>query len=148
MAVLTDVSRIDMCRIPAFGSRAIVATGTVSDDVGVIESSRQPGVRAMTGLTLVTALRVIDRLSRPGNTIVTTATTADNLSVVNAANGAPGRLQMTVLTQAGTENMIGGHRCRFYESGPCMAAAAFARRSLKNSADMTSLAIRVPVRSL
>ena len=102
----------------------------------------------MTGLTLLAALRVIDRLASRGDAIVTTATTADDLSVIDAANRAPGRLKMTVLAQLRAENMIGRHRCGFYEPRARMTAAALTWRSLKNSADVTSLAIRVPVRTL
>ena len=148
MAVFTDTGGIDMRRILAFSGGAIVTADTISDDVGMIESSRQPGVRAMTGFTLVTALRMTHRFAGPCDAVVTTAATADHLGMIDAADRTPGRLQMTILAQAGAQNMIGRHRRRFYESGACMTGTAFTWRSLKNAANVTSLTIRVPVRTL
>jgi hypothetical protein len=148
VAILTNICRVDVRGVLAFGGCAVVAADTVCDDAEMVESGRQPRVCAMAGLALVTARRMIDRLTGSGDAVVAAATTPDHLAVIDAPDRAPRRLQMTVLAQLGGQDVHRGHWRSLYEPGTRMTAAAFTRRSLENPADVTSLTIRISVCTL
>ncbi len=63
MTVLTNIRRQCMLRVLAGRNRTIVATDTISRDVGMIESCRKPGNRCMAVIAIIATSDVIYALS-------------------------------------------------------------------------------------
>ena len=83
MAVLTEVRGLDMGRVFAGCSTAVVTTGTTAGYVGVVEAGRGPGVGCVAIITGIAAGDVVRGLALCGRAIVTTGTAAKYVGMID-----------------------------------------------------------------
>ena len=89
MTVFADIARLNMCLILARGVRTVMAAGTVTRDVDVIEICRQPASCRMTVVTVIATVDVILVLATRDHAIVAGSAGPDHLCVINRVNGSP-----------------------------------------------------------
>ena len=97
MAILADIRRVDMRRVFTGSAHAIVATGAIVDETGVIEIGRNPGRRCVAVVTIVAALYMGWVLATRNCAVVTRTASADDLGVVDIVGRSPQRVVVAVL---------------------------------------------------
>jgi len=83
VAIFTNSRCRDMCRALADCIHAIVAAGTIPCDIYMIEISRKPTCCSMTVVAIITTRDMCRMLTSRNNTIVTCATGAQDLGVID-----------------------------------------------------------------
>lgn len=101
VAVLTHIGGLDVCRVLAGGFDTVVASGTVGDDIDVIEIGRQPCHRGVAVIALATRGDVSGILARRDRAIVTGITGAQYLGVVDHVCRCPQVTVVAILTNLG-----------------------------------------------
>jgi len=96
VAVLTDVRGQDMRRTLARCVTAVVATGAVVNDVGMVEGRRCPCNRRVTVIAVIAAANVRRMLAGRGRAIMTGAAAAEDLGVVDGIGRNPHVRRMAV----------------------------------------------------
>lgn len=89
VTVFADLRRLDMGRVFAGCVGTIVATGAITRDVYVVKIRRQPANSGVTVIAVVAAIDMCRVLASCGQSIMTGATCADCLGVINGENGVP-----------------------------------------------------------
>jgi len=98
MAVFTHICGQNMCRSLTRRVVAIVAAGTIRDDVRMIKVRRSPGYGGVAVITVVAAGYVRRVFSSCDDPVVTSRTTPENLRVINCYCGFPGGDAVAILT--------------------------------------------------
>ena len=83
MTILANIVAIDMCRVFTCRIGSVVAVGAVANNSDVIKSSRQPPNGRMAVVTVVATVDVIEVLTARNDAIMTRATCADYLSMID-----------------------------------------------------------------
>lgn len=97
MAVLANVAGQNMIEVFADCIGTVVATKAISRNTGVIEIRRQPGHGRMAIVAIVATGNVGRVLAGSDCAVVTRATSANDLRVVNAVCGCPDRGIVAIL---------------------------------------------------
>ena len=107
VTILANVRCQNMCRILTRCFDAVVAAHAVARNSNVIEIGRQPSGRRVTIVTIVAAGNVRRVLAGRGGAVVTRATGAEYLRVVDSNCWFPDSLAVAVLAYIGGLNMCG-----------------------------------------
>ena len=89
VAILADIGCLHVCRALAGRIGAVVTTGAIVDDVGMVEVSRYPGDCCMTVVAVVATGDVRGVLARGRLTVVAGSARADDLRVINSEHRYP-----------------------------------------------------------
>ena len=106
VAVVTDIRRLDVCRVLTGCVRTVVAAKTVAGDVQVIEIRGQPADCAVAVIAIVTAGYMRRVLAAGNDAVVAGATTPDHLGVVDSHHGCKCSRGVAVLTDIGRLNVF------------------------------------------
>ena len=106
VAVLADVSRLDVRLVLAGCFGAVMAADAVVGDIRMIEIRRQPGGRRMTVVTGVVALDMCRVLAGGAAAVMTGAAGADDLRVVDRKDRCKDIGCVAVLTNIGSEYVL------------------------------------------
>lgn len=101
MTVLANSGRQYVSRVLARGVSAVVAGGTIPDDIGMIKNSRRPGGGAVAIVTLLARYDMRGRFANSLKAIVTGVAAAVNRSVIYKGDGGPGGGGVAVGTSCG-----------------------------------------------
>ena len=124
MAVLADVGGLHMRWAFARCVGAVVTTGTIVDDVGVVKRGGRPCNRRMAVVAVISTADMRRMFAGCRHSVMTRATRTDYLRVVNGKHGYPDVRCMTVFADIARLNM-----CLILARGICavMAAGTIAR---------------------
>jgi len=99
VTVIAQVRRLDMRGVLALGRTAVMATGAVTGNAGMIENSGRPGVCRVAVVAGVAAGDVVRCLALGGRPVVTVRTTTEHVGVVHPHHRGPAAVSMAVLAQ-------------------------------------------------
>ena len=89
MAILADLSAVDVVRILTGDQCFVMATDATFRGAGVVKSGRQPGVAGVAFVAGFFSGNVRDMLACCRHAIMTTLTTAEHLAMVEPDCGLP-----------------------------------------------------------
>jgi len=112
VTILTDVARLHMRQGFARSIQAVVAACAIARNIHVVECRRSPGNRRVAVVTGIAAREVCRVLAGCNYAIVTGATGADNLGMVDAKHRCKYISVMAVLT-----NVAGLNMCKVLANG-------------------------------
>jgi len=122
MAILADVSCLNVPGILANGFDAVMTADAIARDIEMVEVRREPAIACMTVITSITTGDVCWMFSRGDGAIVAGRTDADNLGMVDRISRREDHTVMTVLADIACLNM----RWMLADGvGAVMAAEAF-----------------------
>ena len=98
MTVFAHISGLHMCRILARCIRAVMTANAIADNVDVIEIRRQPANGAMAIIAVVAAGDMRRVLAFSNDAVMTGATAANDLGMIDDYNGHKHRGAVTVFT--------------------------------------------------
>ena len=105
VTILTDVARLNMRQVLAGSILAVVAACAIARNIQVVECRRSPGDRRVAVVAGVAAGEVCRVFARCNYAIVTGATGADDLGMVDAKHGREYVGVMAVLANVAGLNM-------------------------------------------
>lgn len=98
MAVLANITGVDVRRRFARGRNAVVAATAITNNADVIEVRRHPRGRCVTVVAVVAAGHMCGMFAGSYNAVVTGTTGADHLGMIDRGGWNPGDDAMAVLT--------------------------------------------------